>query len=594
MTTYIRFLHVETNHLPLVLIEALVTFTTLGIFAIIPDHRLAFFPTSSFRRIALERTRACLIVFLLSFFGRIALLPIEPFPPPRVQDEFSYLLASETFAHGRLTNPTPPQWHHFEAFHVLLQPTYMSKYGAAPSLFMAFGERFFGTPRVGVMLSMALAAASLCWMLQAYLPAEWALLGGLLAVVRISWFSYFGNGYWGGSVAMLGGCLLLGAAARLVRIPKARDGLLMALGLILLANSRPFEGGLLSLPICLYTLWTLLAKRTNGRVLLPGLALFLVGALCTGYYCHRVTGRLTFPWVAHWHQWGMCPPFLFGQPNYSVHYQFPEQLIYNRDGDMFAYTSVKTTSDVFAELIAKAIYQWLFFIFPALTLPLIGLISTLRAKKSRLVIYTLGFACLGYASETWLQAHYFAVASGIVYLILLNGLRWMRVSGRSNVIWLKLMRGTLASIIIMVAVRLIVVPTAGLPTWGTWMNLTGQTPAWQDIHQLVESMPGKQLVIVRYRADHLWVNDWIYNGYNIPTQHVIWARDSEPGESNLSLLCEFKDRQVWLLVPPEKGFMPPPDRTAPWSRSAAKQFLQRYPVPQVSACDAGQRLALSR
>ena len=133
-----------------------------------------------------------------------------------MQDEFSYLLASDTFAHGRLTNPTPPQWHHFEAFHVLLQPTYMTKYGAGPPLFMAFGQRFLGTPRVGVMLSMALAAASLCWMLQAYLPAEWALLGALLAVVRISWFSYFGNAYWGGSVAMLGGCLLLGASGRLV------------------------------------------------------------------------------------------------------------------------------------------------------------------------------------------------------------------------------------------------------------------------------------------------------------------------------------------------------------------------------------------
>ena len=50
-----------------------------------------------------------------------------------------------------------------------------------------------------------------------HLPAEWALLGGLLAVVRMSWFSYFGNSYWGGSVAILGGCLVLGATARLAR-----------------------------------------------------------------------------------------------------------------------------------------------------------------------------------------------------------------------------------------------------------------------------------------------------------------------------------------------------------------------------------------
>jgi hypothetical protein len=586
MTSYIRFFHVETHHLPLLLIEVLVVLATLFVFVIVPSRRLAYFPNTAFRTFALKRSRACFLVFLLSFFGRLALLPIEQFPPPRVQDEFSYLLASETFAHGRLTNPTPPVWHHFEAFHVLLQPTYMSKYGAAPSLFMAFGQRFFGTPRVGVLLSMSLAAASLCWMLQAYVPAEWALLGGLLVVVRISWFSYFGNGYWGGSVAMLGGCLLLGAAARLGWRPTPRNGIVMALGLILLANSRPFEGALLSLPICIYTLWILLKRRVEWRTWLPGIILLLVAAVCTGYYCHRVTGRFTFPWVAHWQQWGMAPPFLFGKPNYTVHYQFSEQLSYNRDGDMFPYTNLKTISDFFAEVIAKGIYQWLFYIYPALTLPLIGLIPTLRAKRSRVLMYTLGFSCLGYVSETWLQAHYFAVAAGILYLILLNGLRWLRVGSRRDVVWLKLMRGTLASIILMGAVRLVVVPTDGFPTWGTWMNLNGGTPAWQDVHEIMDSKPGKQLVIVRYVPDHFWVNDWIYNGYDIPNQHVIWARDTEPGESNLPLLCEFKERSVWLLVPPESGFIPPPDRTAHWNSRAAERFLQHYPVPQQLDCTA--------
>ncbi len=393
VTNYIRFFHFETHHLTFAGIETLVTLSVLLLFVVLPVRFPVVFPNRSLRSFAQKRLRACAAVFLLSFFGRIALLPIEPFPPPRVQDEFSYLLASDTFAHGRLTNPTPPQWHHFEAFHVLMQPTYMSKYGAAAPLFMAFGQRFLGTPRAGVLLSMALAAASLCWMLQAYLPAEWALLGGLVAIVRMSWFSYFGNGYWGGSVAMLGGCLLLGAAARLTRRPKERYGLLMALALILLANSRPFEGALLSLPVCFYTLWILLKKRATFRVLLPGLAVLLVGTVLTGYYCHRVTGHLTFPWVAHWQQWGMAPPFLFGKPNYSVHYQFPEQLAYNRDADMFPYTSLKTRGDFFAEAAAKGVYQWLFFIFPALTLPLIGLIPTWCARKSRVLIYTLALAC---------------------------------------------------------------------------------------------------------------------------------------------------------------------------------------------------------
>jgi hypothetical protein len=565
VTTYIRFVHVVLHQPSFVIIETLVTLLTLLACTLLPWPA---FPRTRFRRFAQNRSQACAAVFLLSILGRIALLPIEPFPPPRVQDEFSYLLASQTFAHGRLTNPTPPFWHHFEAFHVLLQPTYMSKYGAAAPLFMAFGERFLGTPRAGVLLSMALAAASLCWMLQAYLPAEWALLGGLLAVIRISWFSYFGNGYWGGSVAMLGGCLLLGAAARLVRGPAVRDGLWMALGLALLANSRPFEGALLASPTCIHVLW----KQRKWRALLPGLMLLLVSAACTGYYCVRVTGHLTLPWIAHWHQSGMNPPFLFGKPNTAVHYRFPEQLIYNRDSDMFPYSSLRTKTDFVAELVAKSIYQWLFFIFPALTLPLIGLAPTLRARKYRILMFTLAFECLGYSMVTWLQAHYFAVNTGIVYLILLNGLRWMQASGHGN-----LVRATLASVAVMAVIRLLIVPISGFPTWATWMNLSGETPAWQDVHRILEAKPGGQLVIVRYRPDHLWQNDWINNSYDIPGQHVIWARDTEPAESNLPLLCAFRDRQAWLLIPPEVGFVPPPDRTASWNPWLAAQFLEPYP-----------------
>jgi hypothetical protein len=591
MTSYVRFFHIETHHWSFLGIETLVTVMMLLLFTLLPVRYLAFFPNRGFRRFAQKRGRACVLIFLLSCLGRLALLPIEPFRAPNIHDEFSYLLASDTFAHGRLTNPTPPQWRHFEAFYVLMQPTFTSKYGAAQPLFMALGQRLLGTPRAGILLSMALAAATLCWMLQAYLPAEWALLGGLLAVVRISWFSYFGNSYWGGSVAMLGGCLLLGAAARLARKSKARYGLLMALGLLLLANSRPFEGVLVSLLICLSTVWILFSKRARVRIWMPGVALLLLGAACTGYYFHRVTGHLTFPWVVYWRQWSICPPFLFGKPNYGIHYQFRDQLLYSRDYELLPYVNLKTAGDFFVVVAVKSINQWRFFFFPALTLTLIGVIPTLRARKSRLLVFALIFACPGFVSETWLQAHYVAVVSGILYLILLNGLRSMNAGARRNVIWLKLLRGTLAAVIVMLLVRLMVVPGNTFPP--NWASQAGDIPGYQDINRIMESKPGRQLVMVRYRPDHFWGYSWINNGYDIPTQHVIWARDTEPGESNLLLLCAFKDRQVWLLVPPEKEFIPPPDRTAPWNSAAAERFLQPYPVAVSTSCYSGSILPLS-
>ena len=49
-----------------------------------------------------------MFIAIASFVLFISTIALTGIPQPRIHDEFSYLLAGETFAHGRLTNPPIP------------------------------------------------------------------------------------------------------------------------------------------------------------------------------------------------------------------------------------------------------------------------------------------------------------------------------------------------------------------------------------------------------------------------------------------------------------------------------------------------------
>jgi hypothetical protein len=162
---------------------------------------------------------------------RLALLPWLPPPEPAIQDEFSYILGAQTLAAGRLTNPTPAFWQHFESFHVNMVPTYQSMYQPAPSLFYALGIVLGGNPWWGAWLSTGLMCAAICWALQPIIGLRYAFLAGLVCALKYGVFTTYSDSYWGGSVAALGGALALGAFVRVVSGGRLWQVFLLVLGL---------------------------------------------------------------------------------------------------------------------------------------------------------------------------------------------------------------------------------------------------------------------------------------------------------------------------------------------------------------------------
>lgn len=514
---------------------------------------------TAFRQVARRRRLAVLLTGLAAVAGRAALLPVIPIRAPLITDEFSYQLAADTFASGRLTNPVHPMWAHFESMHILQHPTYASMYHVAQGLILAGGKVVFGGEWAGVLVSVAVMCALVCWMLQGWLRPEWALLGGVLAVLRLGLFGYWINSYWGGAAAAIGGLLVLGAMPRIQRNVRARDAILLALGMAILANSRPYEGFVLSLTVCVLLGGWLAKKRGRElrmaglRFVLPSLLVLVLAGSATGYYYWRVTGSpLRMPYQVDRDQYAPARIFLWERPGPAPVYRNAQMRNFYAGWEMTKFLEAKTPLGLAKNTIGKIGAFWMFFVGPALTLPLLFLPWIWKDRRMRPLLLIGAVFLAALSLNTWFYAHYAAPITGLMFAVMLQGMRHLRACRRGRQRpGILLARAIPLVCLAMVVLRVAAQPLAFYmpPDWPmTWYYTRPGNVDRARIQAQLEQMPGRQLAIVRYKPGHNHFEEWVYNRASIDTAPVVWARELDP-RSNADLLRYFADRHVWLVEP---------------------------------------------
>lgn len=504
-----------------------------------------------------ERTAWCMLLLAaLPVVLRLLLLPGHPVPRPEIYDEFSHLLMADTLRHFRLANPPHPLHQFFETFFVLQRPTYSSIYPLGQGLVLAVGWTLFGTPWAGVVLAVAAFCALCYWMLRGWTTPGWALAGGVLAAIEFGPLNQWMNDYWGGALAAAAGCLVFGALPRLRAAPRQRDAMLLGLGLALHLITRPYESIFLFLSVALWFA-PLLRKPAEARAfvrLLPEAALVLLPAIALLAAQNKaVTGNwTTMPEMLGQYQYGVPSAFTF-QPNPAPHYPLtPQQAMDYQMQLGFHGPNTDTLSSFLLRLEYRVRYYRFFFPVP-LYLALAAFLLCLRQWRYVWVAATLALLAFGVNFFPALQLHYVAAGTCLFLLIQVAGLERIHRALPEAALLLAFL--AVAQFAFWYGLHAVAdssdAARAALP-YETWDYIDHDAPTRRALVQAaLAKIPGKLLVFVRYSPRHIFQDEWVYNGADIDSSRVVWARDLGP-EEDQQLRRYYPERTVLLLQPDER------------------------------------------
>src|ERR1700721_2455301 len=223
---------------------------------------------------------------------------------------------------------------------------------------------------------------------------------------RLGILFYCMNSYFAGSPTALAGALVLGSLPRIQRHRRLRDAAVMGIGLATLANTRPSEGLVFSLPIAMaMSVWWARQKQiptltVMQRVVLPLILILGVTGAAMGYYFWRVTGHpLLMPYQVDRQTYAMAPYFIWQHSRPEPFYRPAAMRDFYQGWEYHDYLSGTTPLGLVRRLLYKLYVLWKFYAGPALTIPLLAFPCIFRDRKMRFPLVVAGFAAAGIVRE---------------------------------------------------------------------------------------------------------------------------------------------------------------------------------------------------
>ncbi len=289
-------------------------------------------------------------------------------------------------------------------------------------------------------------------------------------------------------------------------------------------------------------------RRAGGRVseliltkaALPAAILLVAGVGSMAYYNYRVTGDpLLLPYIVNERQYSSSPHLWILPPSHPVTYRHDIMRRFWIDWDKPFYLEARANPGVVLKDFVCSVLP--FFINPLTGLLIAIAIVLRRGWKVSLVLVLMAVPIVGILTEKAASMHYFSPATGLVLVLAMCGLQFLRTVRIRRV-----RLGTTALVVF-----------AGVFLMDRVFKITSELRSTAPnafavsrqllIHKL-EATGRQHLVIVRYSPKHSIHDEWVYNHADIDGSSIVWAHDMGV-QQNREIVDYYRGRDIWLLDP---------------------------------------------